>query len=219
MVSTARHLHTPPKLRTEAEVAADAIVAILDARIVPFTPGTIGRLSMATGVPVAMIKKAWESKEAGYGGLRPTRRPIADQRSEPPAPVTPVTPPAPVRKPAKPQGAAAHRNATRTAAVHPEPGKRRCATCKLVKPLEEFGWRNRAKGQRCSFCHDCYKSYQRERYLSVGKTKRLATLLRFVVCEEDHLELDCITCHLPIEAGQEVVADDVKLCHASCSAE
>jgi hypothetical protein len=37
-------------------------VAILDARIVPFTPGMIGRLSMATGVPVAMIKKAWELK-------------------------------------------------------------------------------------------------------------------------------------------------------------
>jgi hypothetical protein len=38
--------------------------------------------------------------------------------------------------------------------------------------------------------------------------------------EEDDLEAaDCITCHLPIEAGQEVVADDVKLCHASCSAD
>jgi hypothetical protein len=47
----------------------------------------------------------------------------------------------------------------------------------------------------------------------------LKTLLRFVVCEEDHLEADCITCHLPIEPGQEIVADDVKLCHATCPAE
>jgi hypothetical protein len=53
--------------------------------------------------------------------------------------------------------------------------------------------------------------------LSVEKSKRLGTLLRFVVCEEDHLESDCITCHLPTEVGQEVVADDVKLCHACCS--
>jgi hypothetical protein len=53
--------------------------------------------------------------------------------------------------------------------------------------------------------------------LERSKSKRLKTLLRFVVCEEDHLEADCITCHLPIEIGQEVVADDVKLCHATCS--
>jgi hypothetical protein len=38
--------------------------------------------------------------------------------------------------------------------------------------------------------------YQRVRYLSDEKSKRLKTLLRFVVCEEDHLETDCITCHL-----------------------
>jgi hypothetical protein len=38
------------------------IVAILDARIGPFTPGMIGRLSTATGAPVATIKKAWELK-------------------------------------------------------------------------------------------------------------------------------------------------------------
>jgi hypothetical protein len=54
-------------------------VAILDAHIVPRTPGMIGRLSMATGVPVADIKRAWESKESGYGGLRPTRRLIAEE--------------------------------------------------------------------------------------------------------------------------------------------
>jgi hypothetical protein len=41
----------------------------------------IGRLSVATGVPVAMIKKAWELKESGYG-LRPARRPVAEQPPE-----------------------------------------------------------------------------------------------------------------------------------------
>jgi hypothetical protein len=65
-MSVARHLH-PTQPRTEVDVAADAIVAILDARIVPRTAGMIGRLSMATGVPVADIKKAWELKESGYG--------------------------------------------------------------------------------------------------------------------------------------------------------
>jgi hypothetical protein len=64
-MSVARHLHTPQP-RTEVDVAADAIVAILDARIVPFTAGMIGRLSMATGVPVADIERAWQLKESGY---------------------------------------------------------------------------------------------------------------------------------------------------------
>jgi hypothetical protein len=88
-MSVARHLHTSPRLRTEVDVAADAIVAILDARIVPRTPSMIGRLSMATGVPVAMIKKAWELKESGYGSRRPTRRPIANDPSPKTRPLTP----------------------------------------------------------------------------------------------------------------------------------
>lgn len=183
-MSGARHLHTPPHPRTEVEVAADAIVAILDARIVPRTPSMIGRLSIATGVPVAMIKKAWESKEAGYGGLRPTRRPIADQPREQPAvePVMPEEPPAPppVRMPAKPQGGAAHRNSTRTAAAYRQPGMRRCSKCEAVKSVDEFDWKDRKKGYRRSWCRECWNAYQRERWLSVEKTKRLG--LAFALC-------------------------------------
>jgi hypothetical protein len=55
-MAVARHLHTP-LAGTEVDVAAAAIVAILDVRIVPMTSGMIGRLSMATGVPVADIKR------------------------------------------------------------------------------------------------------------------------------------------------------------------
>jgi hypothetical protein len=51
-MSVARHLRDQARPRTEVDVAADAIVAILDARIVPFTPEMIGRLSMVTGRPV-----------------------------------------------------------------------------------------------------------------------------------------------------------------------
>jgi hypothetical protein len=213
-MSVARHLHTPQP-RTEVDVAADAIVAILDARIVPFTPGMIGRLSMATGVPVADIERAWQLKESGRRPSLPARRPVAEQpsneRAEQPAPVV-----VPSRKP---QGVAAHRNATRTAAAYPTPDTRRCSKCEVVKAVDEFDWKDRKKGYRRSWCRDCWNAYQRERWLSVEQTRRLGILLRFVVCEEDHLETDCITCHLPIEAGQEVVADDVKLFHASCSAD
>ena len=117
----------------------------------------------------------------------------------------------------KPQGGAAHRNSTCTAAAYPKPGMRRCSKCEAVKPVDEFDWKDRKKGYRRSWCRECWNTYQRERWLSVEKSKRLGILLRFVVGEEDHLEVDCNTCHLPLEVGQEVVADDVKLCHASCS--
>lgn len=46
------------------------IVAILDGRTVPFTPGMIGRLSTATGAPVATIKKAWQLKDSGHDVVR-----------------------------------------------------------------------------------------------------------------------------------------------------
>jgi hypothetical protein len=83
--------------------------------------------------------------------------------------------------------------------------------------VNQFQIMNPRTRKRRPECKACNATWRKERYLSVEKTKRLKTLLRFVVCEEDHLEADCITCHLPIEAGQEVVADDVKLCHANCS--
>jgi hypothetical protein len=65
-MSVARHLHTSQP-RTEVDVTADAIVAILGARIVPFTPGMIGSLSMATGVPVVDIERAWRLKDRATG--------------------------------------------------------------------------------------------------------------------------------------------------------
>jgi hypothetical protein len=199
-MSVARHLHTPPQPRTEADVAADAIVAILDARIVPFTPGMIGRLSMATGVSVAMIKKGWELKDSGYGGLRPTRRPVAEQ------PAGPVV----TRKTPEPRYAPNYNGNTRAAnerarsKKEPVPGKRLCSRCGELKPKNEFNMSNPRTGKLRPECRSCTAAYHRERYLSVEQTKRLKTLLRFVVCEEDHLEADCITCHLPIEIGQEL---------------
>jgi hypothetical protein len=56
-MSADRHLHDPPRPRTEVDVSGAAILAILDARIVLFTSGDDGCLSMATGVPLAAIKK------------------------------------------------------------------------------------------------------------------------------------------------------------------
>lgn len=46
---------------------------------------------------------------------------------------------------------------------------RRCGRCGLLKPLEEFAWRRRAKGQRHNYCRPCHAQYHREHYLANRK--------------------------------------------------
>lgn len=36
--------------------------------------------------------------------------------------------------------------------------------CKQVKPLSSFGWKNKAKGRRRSYCDECQKTYLRNHY-------------------------------------------------------
>jgi hypothetical protein len=105
-MSLAHHLQTPQP-RTEVDVAPAAIVAILDARIVPKTAGMIGRLSMVAGVPVADIKRVGELKKSGCRAPLPTRRPMADETTA--DPVQRTGPAAPGLQP-KSQGGVAHRS-------------------------------------------------------------------------------------------------------------
>ena len=64
-MSADRHLHHSARTLALRSMSPRLIVAILDARIGPFTPGMIGHLSTATGAPVVTIKKAWELKDSG----------------------------------------------------------------------------------------------------------------------------------------------------------
>jgi len=41
---------------------------------------------------------------------------------------------------------------------------KRCAGCAADKPVDAFGWKNKAKGQRRSRCKECAKSYASEYY-------------------------------------------------------
>jgi hypothetical protein len=40
----------------------------------------------------------------------------------------------------------------------------RCAGCGVVKPVEEFSWRRRERGQRDSFCRPCRSEYGKAHY-------------------------------------------------------
>jgi hypothetical protein len=43
---------------------------------------------------------------------------------------------------------------------------RRCGRCGELKPLEDFAWRRKAKGQRHNYCRPCHAAYHREHYLA-----------------------------------------------------
>ncbi len=45
------------------------------------------------------------------------------------------------------------------------PETRRCYDCALVKPIEEFAFRDKAKGTRQGRCRPCYAAYRRAHYL------------------------------------------------------
>jgi hypothetical protein len=42
---------------------------------------------------------------------------------------------------------------------------RRCGRCNREKPLNEFAWRRKHKGQRDNYCQPCRAAYHREHYL------------------------------------------------------
>lgn len=89
----------------------------------------VGRLSVATGEPVADIKRAWEQKESGCRPPPLTRRPIADQPS--------VQAIEPVYSPNY-NGNTKAANERRRAAKEPVAGKRTCNRCGELKDKSDF---------------------------------------------------------------------------------
>ena len=41
---------------------------------------------------------------------------------------------------------------------------RRCGRCRIEKPVEEFAWRRRARGQRDNYCRTCRADCKQEHY-------------------------------------------------------
>ena len=62
---------------------------------------------------------------------------------------------------------------------------RRCGRCGQEKPLEEFAWRRREKGQRHNYCRPCQAAYRREHYVA-HRAKYIAKARR----HRDRLQLE-----------------------------
>lgn len=79
---------------------------------------------------------------------------------------------------------------------------RQCGTCNQVKPMEEFAWRNKAKGTRNWACRDCQKAYRkqhyeanRERYIAKAAKWRNARLAENRIKVRHYLETHpCVDC-------------------------
>ena len=76
----------------------------------------------------------------------------------------------------------------------------KCYRCGELKPVEEFSWRRKAKGQRDSFCRPCRSAYgkehyekNRERYIEQAGKRRLnrERTLFFIEFFKAHPCVDC----------------------------
>jgi hypothetical protein len=62
--------------------------------------------------------------------------------------------------------------------VHDESQQlRRCGRCNQRKPLAEFNWRRRARGQRDNYCRNCRAAYKQEHY-AANRARYIAAALR-----------------------------------------
>ncbi len=65
-------------------------------------------------------------------------------------------------------------------------------------------------GQRTSWCTDCTREYQQDRYVRVGYLRVTAEIMEGDPC----LGHDCPLCHKPFEVGQRV--QGVEVAHEAC---
>jgi hypothetical protein len=77
-----------------------------------------------------------------------------------------------------------------------------CHGCELIKPLDAFAWRRKAKGQRDTLCRPCRSAYGRAHYLAnrqryidqAGSSKRRLRLARTRVLLQFFETHPCVDC-------------------------
>jgi hypothetical protein len=80
--------------------------------------------------------------------------------------------------------------------------RRRCGRCGEEKPIDDFNWRRRARGQRDSMCRPCRAAYKHEHYRANRKAyvtqarerKRALALERTRFLLEYFAEHPCVDC-------------------------
>jgi hypothetical protein len=81
---------------------------------------------------------------------------------------------------------------------------KRCGRCGRLKPLDDFAWRRKRKGQRHNYCHPCHAEYHREHYLAnrdryIAQAKERKDALRL---ERNLYLLDYFADHPCVDCGE-----------------
>jgi hypothetical protein len=89
---------------------------------------------------------------------------------------------------------------------------RRCGRCREEKPLEDFAWRGKARGQLDNYCCPCRAAYKQEHYRAHrGETDP-------VVLEFDHLRDKKFTISKGIrDRNWQSVLDEIAKCEVVCA--
>lgn len=197
--------------RSEIEVAADTVAALIQAGIVRVAHITAA--ADAVGLMPGEIQAALERRRQ-YGHIPPRRVPTGE--TPPPAEEPGRPPSTPERRTpvTRARSTSSHPNAGRTPwNKKPEGETRKCIKCEQEKPIGEFLQRTDSNSRRTE-CNDCRVGYQRNRYLSVETSKRLGVILQFLVEHGDPVAgTTCPRCERTIEVGDVVETGDIPHIH------
>jgi hypothetical protein len=213
MKSGKAEIYRPPGGRTERDVAAEVIARLLKGGVLSRSPAVIARAAAAVGVPVSLVREKWAVD--GLASVPFDGTHVAEVRELPSA----VSRPASLAKPRYAPnytGNVRAANERARAKKEPEPGKRLCNRCGELKDLDQFQIMKPRTLKRRPECKACNAIWRRERYLSSAKIEKLGPVLRFILEEGDeHAGLICPDCRQPCRIGDEVIASEAVLHHAS----
>jgi hypothetical protein len=83
-------------------------------------------------------------------------------------------------------------------------GSRRCGKCQKTKPLTEFAWRRKSKGQFDNYCRPCRAIYKREHYRN-NKQRYIANAAsrrRRILDERTRFLVDFLKDHPCVDCGE-----------------
>jgi predicted RNA-binding protein YlxR (DUF448 family) len=88
--------------------------------------------------------------------------------------------------------------------MDPDPEQRTCCRCGETKPVSEFAWRRKAKGQRDTFCRPCRSAYGRTHY-EANKQRYIAqaaVVKRRLALERTRFLLKFFETHPCVDCGE-----------------
>lgn len=205
---------TSPIIRTEIEVAADTIAALMDVGLLQKTPAVVREACAAAMIPTAALRQAWARRARTI-----TERPQAPQLVKIDTSANWHTPPV-------------HRESNHPAAVNlqvhnqqewakknPEPGMRICSNqnpldhqAKATLPVAQFAFKG--GGQLRTMCKKCEARIRAERTVYLLKGQR--AIIVEVVPDDDFVGHTCLACSKPFKVGEHVRGDDLR--HEHCKA-